>query len=213
MWGACIWANCRLLRPWPTIPHNAPILWTERLHQPQGPALWRGYDASQDGIQRRASLPGNHGPGGKSQQRRWWEKRERESTEKAGIQRDRRMCLPRDAKRFVYASATQASLAWLFVPHCSLLWRDVQLACPDRSIGFWVCVDKSGSRAGNETGILLSLYYFIKYKIICIRQNLSDHSNSSVKMCIYILIYIIRVRSGTFYLTIQAQVLILSGGF
>lgn len=149
----------------------------------------------------------------RASQRRWWEKRERESTEKAGIQRDRRMCLPRDAKRFVYASATQASLAWLFVPHCSLLWRDVQLACPDRSIGFWVCVDKSGSRAGNETGILLSLYYFIKYKIICIRQNLSDHSNSSVKMCIYILIYIIRVRSGTFYLTIQAQVLILSGGF
>lgn len=38
-------------------------------------------------------------------------KRERESAEKAGKQRDIRMCLPRDAKRFVYASATQASLA------------------------------------------------------------------------------------------------------
>lgn len=32
------------------------------------------YDASRDGIQRGALLPGNRGSGRKSQQRRWWEK-------------------------------------------------------------------------------------------------------------------------------------------
>lgn len=38
-------------------------------------------------------------------------KRERVRAERASRERDGRMCLPRDAKRFVYASATQASLA------------------------------------------------------------------------------------------------------
>lgn len=38
------------------------------------------------------------------------DERERERAERASRERDGRICLPRDAKRFVYASATQASL-------------------------------------------------------------------------------------------------------